>query len=209
MIDYWYSVQNFDKKSNTVVFRPKGFPRKIDFSFPKGELIVCEFCKQRFNTKTHCRERERHNSLPWTDINLCITIDPRCLDQNRKLRKDIDFEAKNIPPQSYLLPTDNNFDWTVCIDCKERNFSKIYCRKKNHRKLPWKTTYFLITPSEMYQNSERPDLEKIRKTEPGAATHCEGNELLGRVDDTYTSIPESRTFLTILSSSKQKYIVSE
>ena len=208
MIKYGYSDQNHDKKSNTLIFRPTGFPQKIDFNFPEGELSVCEKCKKSSKTRFQCRAHERHNSLPWNDINLCITIDSSCLDENHKMRDDTGFKAECIHPQPYLIPSGINLNCPMCVDCKEKSYSKIHCRRKNHRKLPWKTTYFLITPSEMHQNLEKLYSKKKLKTKPGTVTRCEGNELLGKIVNTHDSIPESRTFLTIISSSAQNYTVS-
>merc|ERR1712232_934115 len=58
----------------------------------------------------------------------------------------------------------------------------------------------------MHQNLGKSDSKKKKKTKPGRANRCKGNELFDKIVNTHDSIPESRTFLSIISPSTQKFI---
>lgn len=159
------------KNANVLRFTPPSFKHPVDVPFPGRCLPVCERCKKNFKTREHCRTRDCHTGLPWSDTYLCITLDHSCTDENGKLL-DGPFMAKPVTAQPYCLQGDIDPKTPICAPCKDKNYTRTYCRSnKKHRQLPWSTVYVILSlrPDGMYPPEPPPPPTKRRKTETGSA----------------------------------------
>lgn len=158
------------KNANILRFTPPGFLHPIDVPFPGRCLPVCERCKKNFKTREHCRTRDCHTGLPWSDTFLCISLDHTCTGEDGKLF-DGPFVAKSMQPQPFCLQGEINPLTPICAPCKDKNYTRTYCRSnKKHRQLPWSTVHVLLSlrPDGMYPESsserETQGAPKRRKT---------------------------------------------
>ena len=133
------------RNANLLRITPPGFKYSIDVPFPGRVLPVCARCKKNFKTREHCRTKECHYGLPWTDTYLCITLDPTCTSSDGKLL-DGPFMAQGVPNTAYQYSGYINPKTPSCGPCKEKNYTRTYCRTtKRHRTLPWSTVYIVLT----------------------------------------------------------------
>ena len=138
---------NKPKKNNANIlrFKPPGFKYSIDFPFPGRSLAVCARCKKNYKTREHCRIKEGHTGLPWNETYLCITLDPTCTGPDGKIF-DGPFMAQPAPSTTYQYSGTIEPDTPSCGPCKEKNYTKNYCRtSKRHKHLPWATVYVVLT----------------------------------------------------------------
>jgi len=141
-------------KKNTLTFIPRGFKHPIDVPFPERRLPVCKRCKKNFKTREFCRSRDGHTGSPWSLTYVCITLDQGCTDENGKLVEG-PFVARSLPPQPFSIKGDLDPETPICTPCKEKNYTRSYCRKKQgHRHLPWSAVYALLSVAKPIQNGK-------------------------------------------------------
>lgn len=123
-----------------------GLPQPIDIPFPDRKLPVCEVCKKNYKTRELCRTRDGHTDLPWTKTFICITFEESCFDSDGNIR-DNKISAKALStPQPYCYKKDIDSATPICACCKEKNYTRQYCREKlKHRQLPWGTVYVSLS----------------------------------------------------------------
>lgn len=212
------------KNANTLRFTPPGFKHPIDVPFPGRSLPVCERCKKNFKTREHCRSRDCHTSLPWSDTYICITLAEGCVTDDNKL-VDGHFFAKAVSNQPYCLKGDIDPQTPICAPCKDKNYTRTYCRSnKKHRQLPWSTVYVVLylvpEGSSQYPSENDPPQSgnKRRKKNPDEGdtaaadtkenaddTAGEGNTIKEKVEEEepkVEDIPSSRTFLATVSAKR-------
>jgi len=137
------------KRGTALRFTPPGFKFAVDIPFPGRVLPVCARCKKNYKTREHCRTKEQHHTLPWTDTYICMTLDNSCFDQDGNLRvEDGPFAAHGVQSQPYIYPEEMKLDPKTpsCAQCKDKNYTRTYCRtSKKHKTLPWSTVYIMLT----------------------------------------------------------------
>ena len=138
-------ISKKNKVKNVLTFTPPGFRYPIDVPFPERRLPVCERCKKNFKTREFCRSRDGHTGLPWSLTYVCVTLDSTCTGDDGKILEG-PFIARPLPAQPYALKGDVNPKTPICAPCKEKNYTRSYCRKKqSHRHLPWSTVYTMLS----------------------------------------------------------------
>jgi hypothetical protein len=144
------SYGNQRRNSNVLRFTPPGFKYPIDVQFPPRCLPVCERCKKNFKTREHCRGRDCHTELAWCETYVCVSLDNSCTGDDGKLL-DGPFIAKVVPPIAFNLKGKLNPLTPICAPCKDKNYTRTYCRQnKNHRQLPWSTVYVIVSLKQVY-----------------------------------------------------------
>lgn len=137
------------KKNSILRFTPPGFKYALDIPFPGRVLPVCARCKKNYKTREHCRTKEQHHTLPWTDTYICLTFDSSCFGPDGGLRlEEGPFTAHGVPSQPYIYPEEIDLDPKTpsCAQCKDKNYTRTYCRtNKKHRTLPWSTVYAVLS----------------------------------------------------------------
>jgi hypothetical protein len=137
------------KKTSVLRFTPPGFKYALDIPFPGRVLPVCARCKKNYKTREHCRTKEQHHTLPWTDTYICLTFDSSCFNPDGSLRMDEGpFTAHGVQSQPYIYPEEIDLDPKTpsCAQCKDKNYTRTYCRtNKKHRTLPWSTVYAVLS----------------------------------------------------------------
>lgn len=130
-------------------FKPPGFTYPLDIPFPGRVLPVCARCKKNYKTREHCRTKEGHTGLPWTDTYMCITLDNTCFAPDGNMLAG-PFHAVGVQSQPYVYPENMDLDPKTpsCAQCKDKNYTRTYCRtSKKHKTLPWSTVYVMLTLS--------------------------------------------------------------
>lgn len=128
-------------------FTPPGFTYPVDIPFPGRVLPVCARCKKNYKTREHCRSKEGHTGLPWTDTYICITLDGTCFNPDGSLLNG-PFHAQGVQSNPYVYPENITLDPKTpsCAQCKDKNYTRTYCRmSKKHKTLPWSTVYVTLT----------------------------------------------------------------
>ena len=126
-------------------FTPQGFKYSIDVQFPRRCLPVCDSCKKKCKTREQCRARDCHTALPWIETYVCISLDNSCLGKDGKIR-DGPFVSKITKPIAFNLKGDVGPMTPVCAVCREKNYTRGYCRRqKKHRQLPYGTVYVITS----------------------------------------------------------------
>lgn len=139
------SYGNQRRNANVLRFTPPGFRYPIDVQFPPRCLPVCERCKKNFKTREHCRGRDCHTDLAWCETYVCVSLDNSCTGEDGRLL-DGPFVAKVVPPIAFNLKGDLNPLTPICAPCKDKNYTRTYCRQnKKHRQLPWSTVYVIVS----------------------------------------------------------------
>lgn len=137
------------KKTSVLRFTPPGFKYALDIPFPGRVLPVCARCKKNYKTREHCRTKEQHHTLPWTDTYICLTFDSSCFGPDGGLRlEEGPFTAHGVQSQPYIYPEEIDLDPKTpsCAQCKDKNYTRTYCRtNKKHRTLPWSTVYAVLS----------------------------------------------------------------
>ncbi len=135
------------KKAAVLRYKPPGFSYSIDIPFPGRVLPVCARCKKNYKTREHCRSKEGHTGLPWTDTYICITLDASCITPDGKLAEG-PFVATGLSAQPYVYASGKILDPKTpsCAMCKDKNYTRTYCRaSKKHKTLPWSTVYVMLS----------------------------------------------------------------
>uniref|UniRef100_A0A6S8TVQ0 Uncharacterized protein n=1 Tax=Chaetoceros debilis TaxID=122233 RepID=A0A6S8TVQ0_9STRA len=135
------------KKSSYLRFQPPGFNYPVDIPFPGRVLPVCARCKKNYKTREHCRSKEGHTGLPWTDTYICITFDASCFTQDGSLCEG-PFMANGLTAQPYVYESTKILPQKTpsCAMCKDKNYTRTYCRaSKKHKTLPWSTVYVMLS----------------------------------------------------------------
>jgi hypothetical protein len=133
------------KEANLLRFTPPGFTSIIDVPFPGRNLPVCEKCKKNFKTREHCRNRECHTGLPWSECFVCVSLDPSCTKEDNTLRPG-PFISRLIPPQPLCIPGEVDPETTLCGMCKDKNYTRVHCRvNKKHHQVPWNTVFITLS----------------------------------------------------------------
>jgi len=195
-----FSKETFpnQKRGHCLSFRLPGLDKTISAEFPNGRLPVCDRCKKNYKTKTLCRSRDHHKTLPWTQVYICMTLDPTCTDAKNNY-VDGPFFAQRVEKQLFCFKADMDTTMPICATCKRKNYTRHYCRSKmQHRHLPWNTVYFVLSANhKMTFNDSRDNAKQSAPTEntksESAAQKVNGGEDIHQID-------ESRTFFVSLSS---------
>lgn len=135
------------KKKSVLRYQPPGFEYSIDIPFPGRVLPVCQRCKKNYKTREHCRVKEGHTGLPWTDTYICITFDNSCFSADGNLIQG-QFVASGMSPQPFVYQASKLIDPKTpsCAQCKDKNYTRTYCRaSKKHKTLPWSTVYVMLS----------------------------------------------------------------
>lgn len=149
MNNVYSGYMNPAKKNSVLRFTPPGFKYALDIPFPGRVLPVCARCKKNYKTREHCRTKEQHHTLPWTDTYICLTFDSSCFGPDGSLRmEEGPFTAHGVTSQPYIYPEEMELDPKTpsCAQCKDKNYTRTYCRtNKKHRTLPWSTVYAVLS----------------------------------------------------------------
>lgn len=163
------SYGNQRRNANILRFIPPGFKFPIDVQFPPRCLPVCERCKKNFKTREHCRGRDCHTDLAWCETYVCVSLDNTCTGDDGFLL-DGPFVAKVVPPIAFNLKGELNPLTPICAPCKDKNYTRTYCRQnKNHRQLPWSTVYVIVSlkAGTLPVRTEKPSINKRIKSNSG------------------------------------------
>ena len=154
--------RNRKKKSrgNVLHYQIPGLNEAIDIPFPDRKLPVCKRCKKIFKTRELCRVRDGHTSVPWNTTYLCISLDDSCITHNEKGEPRLVTEGPGGPDSFRFLarslpgpmmpykakPGDIDMNTApICLTCKQKNYTKTHCRKKQqHLFLPWSTVFVML-----------------------------------------------------------------
>jgi len=204
--------RNARKARNVLTFTPKGFSHSVDVPFPDRRLPVCTRCKKYFKTRECCRTRDGHTALPWSLSYVCMTLDPSCTDGKGKVF-DGPLIARALPDQPYIMKGEIDPMTPICTMCKDKNYTRSYCRsKKKHPFLPWSTVYVILSRKSETQNEEpreeqsSPKKRKV-KAETVSASPKPADDSEAKVEkeeekpkgDSIESIAASRTFIAHIS----------
>mmetsp|Transcript_10218 Transcript_10218/g.12933 ORF Transcript_10218/g.12933 Transcript_10218/m.12933 type:complete len:515 (-) Transcript_10218:223-1767(-) len=187
MYSNYYSTKT-KKNSNILRFTPEGFKYSIDVPFPGRVLPVCARCKKNYKTREHCRTKECHTGLPWNDTFLCITLDASCTGPDNKLL-DGPFMAQGVSNTAYQYATEIDPKTPSCGPCKEKNYTRTYCRSnKKHRALPWSTVYVMLSlkPDGIIpppDEAENPDIVKEMNAKRRKINSDSNNSAVNTTDD--------------------------
>lgn len=136
-------------RQNIIALKIPGLTDKVKVEFPTRRLPSCEKCKRQFKTRELCRSQKRHETLPCTTVNICITLNPACLDKDNNIVSDV-FSSRTIGWQPYKFKEGAvDVKMLMCADCKNKNYTRSSCRgreKYGHRHLPWNTVYCEFSP---------------------------------------------------------------
>ena len=156
---------------------PPGLSRVLDIPFPDRKLPVCEVCKKNYKTRELCRSRDGHTGLPWTTTYICITFEPSCFDSNGNLY-DGKFTAKALTAQQpYCFKEDKGCSTPICSICKEKNYTRQYCREKlKHRQLPWGAVYVSLALVGNKKIIKRDAIRKQKRSSSSQGIKREGSE---------------------------------
>lgn len=135
------------KRTSMLRFTPPGLTNALDIPFPGRVLPVCARCKKNYKTREHCRSKEGHTGLPWTDTYICITFDATCFSPEGHILDGM-FHAQNVQSSPYVYPEQVTLDPKTpsCAQCKDKNYTRTYCRmSKKHKTLPWSTVYVTLS----------------------------------------------------------------
>lgn len=89
--------------------------------------------------------------------------------------------AKPVTSQPYCLQGEIDPKTPICAPCKDKNYTRTYCRNnKKHRQLPWSTVYVILSlrPDGMYpepQMNEKQGPAKRRKMNDSTAAASESS----------------------------------
>lgn len=181
------------KKAAVLRYKPPGFTYSIDIPFPGRVLPVCQRCKKNYKTREHCRSKEGHTSLPWTDTYICITLDASCIMPDGKLSEG-PFVATGLSAQPYVYASGKVLDPKTpsCAMCKDKNYTRTYCRaSKKHKTLPWSTVYVMLSA----------------RDGPHAAAPAVGQEPAAKkpkVEDSTEKVGKDDTFLGLVGEGGDK-----
>jgi len=144
---------------DTLMLKPPGIKHPIKFPFPDRKLPVCETCKRNYKTRELCRTRDGHTSLPWTTTYICITLDASCADDKGEFRNDVRLVARPIAShKNYCFSGLQTVEVPICLACKEKNYTRQYCREKlKHRQLPWATAFAILSSTEKNPSDHKKD----------------------------------------------------
>ena len=215
--------------NNSLVFTPNGFHQELCVRFPDNSrsLVVCKACKRRGKTRYYCRIQKCHTALPWTDIYLCFIVDESCLQnkaenetskfQNEASRcflKDEYITTHVIRPEPFEMGT-GSFEkkaMPVCSSCKERNYTRSYCRiKKEHRQLPWNAENIVLTCAGNHTYASRGPVKATSDTYRHYLSENKNDlqdtstkEAQARTQVEFSVIDSSRVFLLKISHASSK-----
>jgi len=132
---------------DTLTLKPPGITHPIRFPFPDRKLPVCATCKRNYKTRELCRTRDSHTGLPWTTTYICITLDSTCVNDKGEFSRDANFVARPTASHiRYSFSRLQTVDVPICLACKEKNYTRQYCREKlKHRQLPWATAFAILS----------------------------------------------------------------
>lgn len=182
------------KNENTLCFTLPGFKSHIYVPFTGRRLAVCERCKKNFKTRDHCRTRDCHVDLPWSETFVCVSLDPSCTDEEGKL-VDGPFFARAVTPMAFHYEEGIDKRTPICSPCKDKNYTRNYCRlQKRHLQLPWSTVYVILSlkPDNLLVgdfNAPTPESPARRRstgstvTKPGRGKEVKGVKALDDDDD--------------------------
>ena len=82
---------------------------------------------------------------PLTSTYICISLDATCTGSDGRLL-DGPFMAQGVPSTAYqYVGEEVDPKMPSCRSCKEKNYSRTYCRvNKKHKALPWSTVYVVF-----------------------------------------------------------------
>jgi len=112
------------KRGHCLTFKLPALDKTLDVEFPSGRLPVCVRCKKNYKTKTICRSRDLHKHLPWTEVYICMTLDPTCTDANNNY-VDRPFVAQGVQKQIFCFKTDMDTKLPICAACKRKKLHKV------------------------------------------------------------------------------------
>lgn len=212
---------------NLLTFTPPGFKQTLNVKYPDSRLAVCHKCKKNFKTRDMCRVRNTHTAPPWTTAYVCITMDESCTDADGKY-VDKPLTLRMVQWQPYAVKKNFGPKTPVCSACKRTNRTKSFCRERHkHRHLPWCTVYVLLStldnadPTTVVAGASKPSGESpppsaakmpagtpptdssSTTASPAEAEKKVKTEIATEppdVGDDINAIPESRTFLALVSS---------
>jgi len=199
---YPKGVYSGQQVAQCMTLKVPGLDKKFDIQFPKGRLPVCDKCKKNYKTRELCRSRDRHKDLPWAKTFICITIDQSCTDNTNKFVNE-PFVARPLDKQPFAYKSDLDTTLPICATCKEKNYTRTYCRSKmKHRYLPWNTVYAALSadPNGKFNNGGG-------RTSQGASTEYPDKKGVAQSledGDDINQIDKSRTFLVSVSSKSCK-----
>ena len=153
----------FTPPGNTMFLEIPGLNEILKITFPSRRLPVCAKCKGHFKTRDLCRSRKLHTALPWTFVNICISIHKSCLNKDSTIREG-PYKVRNIDWQPYEIKKSVKLedDLSMCLDCKNKNYTASFCRggANYHRYLPWNTIYMeLSVPNQLATEETKETLE--------------------------------------------------
>lgn len=175
---------------NLMSFTPPGFRHHIDVQFPRRRLPVCRGCKKISKTRDHCRARDCHSDIAWCETFVCITLDDSCTGPDGKIL-DSPFEAKTVPPiDTVQLIGHVDPKTPVCTSCRDRNYTRNYCRvQKKHQSLPWNTVHVITS---LKQDSKR-DQNAIESVFPSSKRRRNNSGESANVNTTAKSAIDTMT----------------
>ena len=140
------SAMKLTRPSNTLVMTIPGFKKPVRLPFPEKALPVCLRCKKNYKTRELCRVRDGHTGLPWTLTYVCVTLDESCIDPKTGRIIDSPLESRGFDyHQPYCEKDEVPKGTPICASCKEKNYTRAYCREKQkHKQLPWSTVYVTL-----------------------------------------------------------------
>lgn len=144
---------------DTLMLKPPGIKHPIRFPFPDRKLPVCATCKRNYKTRELCRTRDGHTSLPWTTTYICITLDASCVNDKGEFRSDAKLVARPVAShKDYCFSGLQTVEVPICLACKEKNYTRQYCREKlKHRQLPWATAFAVLSSIDKNPSDPKPD----------------------------------------------------
>jgi len=148
----WEQILSQSKQNENdqiLFFNAPGIKHPIGVPFQYGKLPVCAVCKESYKTRHGCRAQDKHTSVPWTTVYVCITLDSTCTNEEGIIYSDKIFVGQRISARQYRFKQKKGEETPICATCKERNYTRYYCReKRKNRNLPWKTTFVVLSAYE-------------------------------------------------------------
>ena len=144
------------RNQSVLKLRIPGLQNVIDIPFPDRQLPTCIACKGMFRSRDQCRLQDKHTCTPWSTSFVCIILDESCFTySSHGGRCLVDENSMNFTARSVSAPprplrakhgTLGSTKVPFCMACKEKNYTRYYCRSmKKHQAPPWITVYVVLS----------------------------------------------------------------